>query len=344
MIHYLYLFHKSGLNLTSVKLSTRQINVSPDLVSGFLSALRMFGQDLLSDDITSIETGTYKFAWDEAEPVLCVALMDKEDDELAALAVLKTLNALFLERFKQNLQRWTGEVAIFRTFNPVVKEVIQDYLPSFEEAPSEGELNPAVFQLWGQFGTGLDVIVFGLLAGVPLLVIGQKTQNEQIINALRTLQKRRIPVMWFDDASAALQVLRDQSTPLSFILSLPPRAYESTFEKEEHTDLTYVSIFDEDERVNTTGFSPESLGLAATIETATESTTQEEGHLIAGSVFQTFCNRVSEVAQFLAASPNLPDREVAKLLRLSQEDYRIIKDLAHRGGHIQRARRAIKRE
>lgn len=150
--------------------------------------------------------------------------------------------------------------------------------------------------------------------------------------------------MWFDDASAALQVLRDQSSSLSFILSLPPRAYESTFEREEHKDLTYVGIFVDEEKVRATGFSPESLGIAATIETATESTTQDEGKLIAATLFHTFCNRVSEVAQFHAVTPNLPDKEAAKLLRLSQEDYKIIKDLAHRGGHIQRARRAIKRE
>ncbi len=344
MIHYLYIFHKSGLNLTSVKLSARELKVSPDLVSGFLSALRMFGLDLLSDDITSIETGSYQFTWDEADPVLCVALLDREDDEVAALAVLKTLNALFHERFKQNLQRWTGEVASFRAFNPVVKEVIQDYLPSFEKPPSDEDLHPAALQLWDQFGTGLDIIIFGLLASVPLLVIGQKARNQRVIRALRTLQRRRLPVMWFDDAGAALQVLRDQSSSLSFILSLPPKAYKSTFEKKEHKDLTYVGIFVDEKKVRAIGFSPGSLGIAATIGKATESVTREEGKLVAESAFQTLCSRVTEVAQFLAVTPNLPESQAAKLLRLSQKDYRILKDLAHRGGHIQRAKRAIKRK
>ncbi len=342
MIHYLYIFHRSGLNLTSVKLSSRDLKISPDLVSGFLSALRMFGQDLLSDDITSIETGSYQFAWDDAESVLCVALMDREDDEVAALAVLKTLNALFQERFKQHLQRWTGEVAVFRTFDPVVKEVIQDYLPTFEKPPGDEDLHPSVLQLWGQFGSGLDTIIFGLAASVPLLVIGQKARNQRVISALRTLQKRRLPVMWFEDAGAALQVLHDQSTSLSFILSLPPRAYESTFEGEEHKDLTYVGIFVDEEKVRAIGFSPGSIGIAATIDSAMESTTQEGGRLIAESTFQIFYNRINEVAQFLAVSPSLPDIEAAKLLRLSQEDYKILKDLAHRGGHIKRAKRAIK--
>jgi hypothetical protein len=302
----------------------------------------MFGQDLLSDDITSIETGSFQFAWDEAEPVLCVALMDREDDEVAALAVLKTLNALFIERFKPNLQRWTGEVAIFRTFDPVVKEIVNDYLPTFETPPGDKDLHPAVLQLWGQFGTGLDTIIFGLLAGIPFLVIGQKARNQRVISALRTLQKRRLPVMWFDDAGAALQVLQDPSSSRSFILSLPPRAYESTFERGEYKDLTYVGIFVDEEAVRPIGFSPESLGLAASIDTAIESITQDEGKLIAKSSFQTLCNRISEIAQVLAVTPQLPDTDGAKLLRLSQDDYRILKDLAHRGGHIKRAKRAIK--
>ncbi len=342
MIHYIYMFHRSGLNLTSVKLSERDMKISPDLVSGFLSALRMFGQDLLSDDITSIETGSFQFAWDESNPILCVALMDREDDEVAVLAVLKTLNALFLERFKQNLQRWTGEVASFRAFDSVVREVVQDYLPSFEETPGGERIQPAVLQLWGLFGTGLDIIVYGLVASVPILVIGHKAHNQRVINALRTLQKRRIPVMFFDDASAALQVLRDQSSSLSFILSLPPRAYQSTFEKESQEDLTYVGIFVEMEKVTAVGFSPTSLGIATTIEKATDSTTKEEGQLIAESAFQIFRNRVNEVGQLLSINPNLPDNEAAKLLRLNQEEYKILKDLAQRGGHIQGARRTTK--
>ena len=341
MIHQLYHFHKSGIVLTSIGFGPTSTTVSPELVSGFLSALRMFGQDLLEDDVRTIETGNYQFVWDIADPVLSVALADREDDDVSILAVLKTLNALFLERYQKQLQRWTGEVVHFRTFNPIAREVVLEYLPTFEKPRDIDAPRPAIIRLWRRFGAGLDILLYGLISGIPLLVVGQRSRNQSIIRALQTLRIRRIPVMWFDDAGAALQVFRDRPPNETFILSLPSPAYEETFANAAKEGLMYVAIFVKEHVVLPLGFEPLSLQIASSIDQAAKNLGKKGAELgnIAEASFKFVRNRLQEITNLLAANSDLPDEEGAMLLRLSQDDYLLFKELAIRGGYVRREKR-----
>jgi hypothetical protein len=342
MIYQLYHFHKSGLVLTSVGFGPSAVHVSPELVSGFLSALRMFSQDLLADDITTIETGNYQLVWDVADPVLSVALADRDDDDVSIVAVLKTLNALFLDRFRKQLQRWTGEVAHFREFNSIAREVVDDYLPTFEKPPETMELRPAIIRLWRRFGPGLDILLYGLLRGIPILTVGKKTRNQSVIRALQTMRWRRIPVMYFEDAGAALQVLRDRPANTSFILSLPQRAYESTFSDVSNMKLTYVCLLVEEHLVLPVGFEPKSFNIAEVVAHAEKELGEKGSQLraMAETAFLTIRARIDDVTQLITKSPELPDDKAAELLRLSDEDYAILKELAVEGGYLRRERKA----
>ncbi|MFX1317972.1 MAG: hypothetical protein ACFE9D_01045 [Promethearchaeota archaeon] len=317
------------------------VNVSPELVSGFLSALRMFGQDLLADDVTTIETGNYQFVWDFADPVLSVALADREDDDVSIMAVLKTLNALFLDRYQKELRRWTGEIAPFRHFNPIAREVVQDYLPTFEKPPETEALRPAIIRLWRRFGQGLDILLYGLLRGMPILAVGRKSRNQSVIRALQTMRGRRIPVMYFDDAGAALQVLRDRPPNMSFILSLPNRAYEETFADSSNMGLTYTCLLVEEHIVLPVGFDAKSLGIADTVAHAEKVLGESGAELrnITETAFLTVRERIRGVAKLLAQTDKIPDDEAARLLRLAKDDYYIFKELAIEGGYVRRARK-----
>ncbi|MFX1508711.1 MAG: hypothetical protein ACFFBR_00255 [Promethearchaeota archaeon] len=323
--------------MTSIGFGSKEMSVSPELVSGFLSALRMFGQDLLADDVTTIETGNFQFVWDLADPVLSVALADREDDDVAIMAVLKTLNALFLDRYQKELRGWTGEVALFREFNPVAREVVQDYLPTFEK-PQDSELRPAIIRLWRRFGPGLDILLYGLLRGVPILAVGRKSRNQSVIRALQTLRRRRIPVMYFNDAGAALQVLQDRPANVSFILSLPNRAYEDTFADSATMGIRYVCLLVEEHIVLPVGFEAKPLGISDNVAHAEKILGQSGAELrnIAETAFMTIWNRIDEVANLLAYSEAIPDDEAAQLLRLSKNDFSIFKELAVEGGYVRR--------
>jgi hypothetical protein len=272
---------------------------------------------------------------------MSVALADREDDDVSIMAVLKTLNALFLDRYQKELRRWTGEVAPFRDFNPVAREIVQDYLPTFEKPPETEALRPAIIRLWRRFGPGLDILLYGLLRGTPILAVGRKSRNQSVIRALQTMRRRRIPVMYFNDAGAALQVLRDRPPNMSFILSLPNRAYEETFADSATMGLTYTCLLVEEHIVLPVGFEAKSLKIARTVAHAEKVLGESGAELrnIAETAFLTVLDRIEGVGKFLAQTNKIPDDEAAMLLRLSKEDYHTFKELAMEGGYVRRARK-----
>ena len=244
---------------------------------------------------------------------------------------------------KNSVRRWTGEVAPFRKFNPVAHEVVQDYLPTFEKPKELIEIKPAIIRLWRRFSSGLDILLYGLLRGAPILVVGRKSRNQSIIRALQTLQRRRIPVMYFNDAGAALQVLRDRPPNMLFILSLPNRAYEDTFADSAKMGLTYVCLLVEEHIVLPVGFDCQPLGISATVGHAVRVLGERGTELrnVAETAFLTIRERIEDVARLLATSPRLPDDKAAALLRLSKEDYRIFKELANEGGYFHREQKRV---
>jgi len=343
MIHQLYIFHKSGLVLTSVEFSVKRFKLRPELVGGFLSAIQMFGRELLSDEVATIETGIYQFIWDYMDPVMCVALADRTDDPIALLAVLKTLNVLFAEQYSRQLTNWRGEVGPFREFKSVVRKVISRYLPSFLTPSVPPSPRPDVLSLWRRFGEGLDTLLWALIVGLPLMVVGPKRSNKVIIKRLRTLQQRRLPVMWFDDAASALQVIRDKPAHLPLILSLPPRAYRSTFADAEKRGMAHAAIFAKKNQVEAIGFTPRHLGIAEILERAAERLREDELKRLGETALRTLRDRIIEVARLLTATSNLSDEEAASILRLSVSDYRLAKELAREGGYLHSRRREVKR-
>jgi hypothetical protein len=149
--------------------------------------------------------------------------------------------------------------------------------------------------------------------------------------------------MYFDDAGAALQVLQDRPPNMSFILSLPNRAYEDTFADTSKMGLVFVCLLVEEHIVLPVGFETQSLNIAETVAHA-EKVLGESGvelRNVAETAFLTVRDRIDEVAILLAHSENLPDNEASKLLRLSKSDYSIFKELAEEGGYVRRARKRV---
>ncbi len=160
------------------------------------------------------------------------------------------------------------------------------------------------------------------------------------------MRRRRIPVMYFEDAGAALQVLQDRPANMSFILSLPNRAYEETFADSANMGLSYVCLLVEEHIVLPVGFETRPLNIADTVAHA-EKVLGESGvelRNVAETAFLTVRDRIDGVANLLAHSETLPDKEAARLLRLSKEDYSIFKELAKEGGYVRRARKRTEQQ
>jgi hypothetical protein len=147
--------------------------------------------------------------------------------------------------------------------------------------------------------------------------------------------------MYFNDAGAALQVLRDRPPNMSFILSLPNRAYEETFADSSNMGLMYTCLLVEEHIVLPVGFETKSLGIAETVVHAEKVLGESGAELrnIAETAFLTVRDRIRGVARLLAQTEKIPDKEAAQLLRLSKSDFLIFKELAMEGGYLRRARK-----
>ncbi|MCK5150397.1 MAG: hypothetical protein KAQ65_01090 [Candidatus Thorarchaeota archaeon] len=126
MIQALYvLIADSGLCVLDRKYGEGEMD--PNLISGFLTALISFGQELSSGNrVHVIDFGAFDICLSLKNNVIVAATVDKTDDGNAAMAVLAEVNNEFVKKFSSVLQDWDGNLEPFEEFMPKVDEITKD--------------------------------------------------------------------------------------------------------------------------------------------------------------------------------------------------------------------------
>ena len=126
MIQALYvLIADSGLCVLDRKYGEGEMD--PNLLSGFLTALISFGQELSSGNrVHVIDFGAFDICLSLKNNVIVAATVDKTDDGNAAMAVLAEVNNEFVKKFSSVLQDWDGNLEPFEEFMPKVDEITKD--------------------------------------------------------------------------------------------------------------------------------------------------------------------------------------------------------------------------
>ncbi|MHA2425677.1 MAG: hypothetical protein ACXAEF_12880 [Candidatus Thorarchaeota archaeon] len=123
MIQALYvLIADSGLCVLDRKYGEGEMD--PNLISGFLTALISFGQELSSGNrVHVIDFGAFDICLSLKNNVIVAATVDKTDDGNAAMAVLAEVNNEFVKQFSSILQDWDGNLEPFESFMSKVDEI-----------------------------------------------------------------------------------------------------------------------------------------------------------------------------------------------------------------------------
>ncbi|MCK5237987.1 MAG: hypothetical protein KAR33_00480 [Candidatus Thorarchaeota archaeon] len=126
MIQALYvLIADSGLCVLDRKYGEGEMD--PNLISGFLTALISFGQELSSGNrVHVIDFGAFDICLSLKNNVIVAATVDKTDDGNAAMAVLAEVNNEFVKKFSSVLQDWDGNLEPFEEFMPKIDEITKD--------------------------------------------------------------------------------------------------------------------------------------------------------------------------------------------------------------------------
>ncbi len=123
MIQALYvLIADSGLCVLDRKYGEGEMD--PNLISGFLTALISFGQELSSGNrVHVIDFGAFDICLSLKNNVIVAATVDKTDDGNAAMAVLADVNNEFVKQYSSVLQNWDGNLEPFDKFVQKLDEI-----------------------------------------------------------------------------------------------------------------------------------------------------------------------------------------------------------------------------
>jgi len=126
MLHNFYLIHQhTGICLIHRNYGTIEFN--QDLVSGFLTALKDFSVEFSkgSGELKVIDMQIFYLLLVFKEGVLCTAAADKNDDAKITHKALTDIIDNFVGKFGDQLESWSGDVRIFRDFEPIIDDILK---------------------------------------------------------------------------------------------------------------------------------------------------------------------------------------------------------------------------
>ncbi len=104
------------------------IEFNQDLVSGFLTALKDFSVEFSkgSGELKVIDMQVFYLLLVFKEGVLITAAADKNDDAKITHKALTNIIDKFVGQFGDQLEKWSGDVRIFRDFDQIIDQVLDN--------------------------------------------------------------------------------------------------------------------------------------------------------------------------------------------------------------------------
>ncbi|MHA1577111.1 MAG: hypothetical protein ACTSU3_07105 [Candidatus Thorarchaeota archaeon] len=126
MIQAIYiLVADSGLCVLDRKYGEAEMD--PNLISGFLTALISFGQELSSGNrVHVIDFGAFDICLSLQNNIIVAATVDKTDDGNAAMAVLSEVNTEFVNKYSNILTNWDGNLEPFEVFEAIIDQITKN--------------------------------------------------------------------------------------------------------------------------------------------------------------------------------------------------------------------------
>ncbi len=119
MIHNVYIMRKSGECLISRKYGS--LEADDDLVTGFLSAILNFGEQIDGERVESIVMGNKKFVYTSIDDLIFIAYADKDD---LVKESLEHIGQRFMEKYGEALRDWRGDKSMFEDFMNVMDTIL----------------------------------------------------------------------------------------------------------------------------------------------------------------------------------------------------------------------------
>lgn len=124
-VRAIFIFEKKS-GRPYVRRTYGNFQAEPFLVMGFLNAIMKFSKEVGKSDLRMIDLQDLRFFFTEKESVIITAITHKSVSALELKFKIKTIESLFLERFKPDELNDVGrEIEYFEEFIPVIDEIVR---------------------------------------------------------------------------------------------------------------------------------------------------------------------------------------------------------------------------
>jgi len=109
--------------------STSDLKADNDLISGFLTAISSFAQEIKGGDIKALNFRNFNFiySYDEEFGCMFIIVTDIDDLEEEARPKVELMKSEFIKRYGKHFRQFTGNVSDFQDFDDFIEEHI--YIP-----------------------------------------------------------------------------------------------------------------------------------------------------------------------------------------------------------------------
>jgi hypothetical protein len=125
-----YILRKTGENLLHGYYGS--IEVDESLITGFLSAISSFAEEIGAESVESLIMKNMKFVYalDTSTPdsIIFAVCVDREEEQRKIENILRKIKEAFMTAHKSDLEAYTGDLSVFKEFYKDMDEIVWQYV------------------------------------------------------------------------------------------------------------------------------------------------------------------------------------------------------------------------
>jgi hypothetical protein len=123
MIHNLYIIKRNGICIFHKKYGS--LEEDPQSIAGLLTALSMFSNSIIGEEIKIIATNNFKFYFKADDKCIFVTFNDNADCNESIQQKLENVRSLFYQKFPKLEQQYkSGNIQCFENFEENLEKIM----------------------------------------------------------------------------------------------------------------------------------------------------------------------------------------------------------------------------
>jgi hypothetical protein len=219
LLHNVYIFKENGICLFTRKYGS--LDTDANLVSGFLSAISNFGQQIGTASLKRVDFGNYRVILiNTGENLITAGVIDKNDDLYVIETVLKRLTYDF-RRYYDTIKESVDGNALFESYSEKADEILQLISSPDKIITQTRNLTKVIKQMRNKFAIILEV----LASKKPLVVCSETRETTELyVHSLAKLRAVIEFIPWTEDEELIFSVKEYNNiiigVPLKYVMKL----------------------------------------------------------------------------------------------------------------------------